>query len=121
MTTLFASGKQARLSQLLVALLIAVAVDAGAKSAGSGRDSDSLDKLSDDFWAWRAKYAPFTGDDVNRMERPGGKRDWSRAGNARTCHVKIYHDATHASAMQLPLRGRLLVDLKASITRLVMF
>jgi uncharacterized protein (DUF885 family) len=39
----------------------------------------SLDKLSNDFWAWRAKYAPFTGDDVNRIERPGGTRDWSRA------------------------------------------
>jgi hypothetical protein len=35
--------------------------------------------LADDFWAWRAKHAPFTGDDVNRMERPGGKRDWSQA------------------------------------------
>jgi len=41
--------------------------------------ADSLDKLANDFWAWRAKYAPFTGDDVNRMERPGGVRDWSRA------------------------------------------
>ena len=41
--------------------------------------ADSLDKLADDFWAWRAKYAPFTGDDVNRIERPGGLRDWSRA------------------------------------------
>ncbi|HXX41621.1 MAG TPA: DUF885 family protein, partial [Chthoniobacterales bacterium] len=40
---------------------------------------DSLDKLSDDFWTWRAKYAPFNGDDVPRMERPGGVRDWSRA------------------------------------------
>src|SRR5437660_9107616 len=39
--------------------------------------TESLDKLADDFWAWRAKYAPFTGDDVNRIERPGGTRDWS--------------------------------------------
>jgi uncharacterized protein (DUF885 family) len=39
----------------------------------------SLDKLANDFWAWRAKYAPFTGDDVNRIERPGGTRDWSGA------------------------------------------
>ena len=41
--------------------------------------TESLDKLASDFWAWRAKYAPFTGDDVNRIERPGGSRDWSRA------------------------------------------
>ncbi|PYJ79125.1 MAG: DUF885 domain-containing protein [Verrucomicrobia bacterium] len=39
--------------------------------------SDVLQKLSDDFWSWRAKFAPFTGDDVNRIERPGGTRDWS--------------------------------------------
>src|SRR6478752_7551782 len=39
--------------------------------------AESLEKLADDFWTWRARYAPFTGDDVNRMERPGGLRDWS--------------------------------------------
>src|SRR6266436_4748887 len=40
---------------------------------------DSLERLADDFWAWRAKHGPFTADDVNRMERPSGRRDWSRA------------------------------------------
>jgi Bacterial protein of unknown function (DUF885) len=44
-----------------------------------GQDGE-LEKLANDFWTWRAKYAPFTGDDVNRLERPGGRRDWSRAG-----------------------------------------
>ena len=43
------------------------------------RQTDSFDKLAADFWSWRARYAPFTGDDVNRIERPGGMRDWSRA------------------------------------------
>src|ERR1700730_3333118 len=41
-----------------------------------------FEKLADDFWTWRAKYAPFTGDDVNRIERPGpapAGREWSRA------------------------------------------
>src|SRR5260370_26649160 len=38
---------------------------------------ESFDKLAADFWVWRAKYAPFTADDVNRIERPGGVRDWS--------------------------------------------
>src|SRR5881398_3933186 len=42
-------------------------------------ESESLDKLANDFWAWRAKYAPFTDDDVNRIERPRGVRDWSRS------------------------------------------
>src|SRR6266702_6291328 len=54
---------------LLVAVLL---VNASAAT-------ESLDKLANDFWVWRAKYAPFTDDDVNRMERPGGTRDWSRA------------------------------------------
>src|SRR5438034_454415 len=48
-------------------------------SMSSRAQADSLEKLADDFWVWRAKYAPFTGDDVNRMERPGGRRNWSRA------------------------------------------
>jgi uncharacterized protein (DUF885 family) len=47
--------------------------------AGAQAQTDSFEKLADDFWAWRAKYAPFTSDDVNRSERPGGTRDWSRA------------------------------------------
>ena len=37
----------------------------------------SLLKLSEEFWNWRATYRPFTGDDVPRLERPGGIRDWS--------------------------------------------
>jgi uncharacterized protein (DUF885 family) len=40
---------------------------------------EALDKLANDFWVWRANYAPFTGDDVNRIGRPGGTRDWSAA------------------------------------------
>src|SRR6266536_3397387 len=42
-------------------------------------ETEALDKLAGDFWTWRAKYAPFTGDDVNRIERPDGMRDWSLA------------------------------------------
>jgi uncharacterized protein (DUF885 family) len=50
-----------------------------ALSTSGQTQADSLDKLATDFWVWRAQYAPFTGDDVNRIERPGGTRDWSRA------------------------------------------
>src|SRR6476661_2303270 len=48
----------------------------------SAEDFATLSKFADDFWTWRAKYAPFTGDDVNRIERPGpaaAGRNWSRA------------------------------------------
>src|SRR2546427_8690636 len=36
------------------------------------QQTEPLDKLAGDFWTWRARYAPFNGDDVPRMERPGG-------------------------------------------------
>jgi uncharacterized protein (DUF885 family) len=57
----------------------AVFLSSLALVASRQAQADSLDKLADDFWSWRAKYAPFTGDDVNRIERPGGMRDWSKA------------------------------------------
>jgi len=34
----------------------------------------------------------------------GGVVAEETAKDARTCHVQIYHDATHASTIQLPLR-----------------
>jgi uncharacterized protein (DUF885 family) len=56
-----------------IILLIAAAVPLRAQ------DTAPLDKLADNFWTWRARYAPFNGDDVPRIERPGGMRDWSGA------------------------------------------
>ena len=46
--------------------------------------SDSIPKLGDDFWTWRARFGPYTSDDINRMERPMGVvRDWSAAAVAQ--------------------------------------
>jgi hypothetical protein len=45
--------------------------------------ADSLEQLATDFWAWRAKYRPFTFDDVPRMEHAGGVRDWSAGAIAK--------------------------------------
>jgi uncharacterized protein (DUF885 family) len=63
--------------RVLAALLLLSAVSLAPAKA------DSLDKLASDFWTWRAKYRPFTGDDVPRMEHPGGMRDWSAAAVAK--------------------------------------
>ncbi len=53
--------------------------------------TEALDKLANDFWTWRAKYAPFTADDVNRLERPGGACDWSAAAiDKRTRDLKEF-------------------------------
>ena len=46
-------------------------------------NTDSLNQLASDFWTWRAKYRPFTGDDIPRMEHLGGVRDWSAASIAK--------------------------------------
>src|SRR5512132_2299926 len=61
---------------------VCVAILCGLRASAPAQ-TEALHKLADDFWAWRAKYAPFTGDDVNRIERPGGMRDWSRASIER--------------------------------------
>jgi uncharacterized protein (DUF885 family) len=45
--------------------------------------TDSLDQLAADFWIWRARYLPFSFDDVPRMEHPAGTRDWSAESIAK--------------------------------------
>ena len=52
------------------------------------QQDNALDKLANDFWTWRAKYSPFNGDDVPRMERPDGIRDWSRAAIDKRYGIK---------------------------------
>jgi len=67
---------------LLVAFFISLS-SAAAQTNSQASAPESLDKLADEFWSWRATYAPFTGDDVNRIERPGGMRDWSASAVAK--------------------------------------
>jgi uncharacterized protein (DUF885 family) len=38
---------------------------------------DSLQSLASDFWEWRARYQPFSKDDIPRIDHPAGRRDWS--------------------------------------------
>jgi uncharacterized protein (DUF885 family) len=49
----------------------------------SARANDSLQSLADDFWEWRARYQPFSKDDIPRVDHPDGPRDWSAASIAR--------------------------------------
>ena len=77
------------LALALLAFSVAGVADAGPRSAtaattpADSASPDALQKLGADFWIWRSQYAPFSGDDVNRLERPGGPRDWSAAAVAR--------------------------------------
>ncbi len=70
----FLSRKLLECVPVLASLLLLTSLSAAVQA-----QPDSLEQLANDFWAWRAKYAPFTSDDVNRIERPGGMRNWSRA------------------------------------------
>lgn len=60
---------------LLFGLVFLLAHDVRAQAA----PDHPLQKLAADFWKWRAEFGPFSGDDVNRIERPGGVRDWSQS------------------------------------------
>jgi hypothetical protein len=68
--------------------------------------TDSLDRLASDFWTWRAKYRPFSTDDIPRIERPGGVRDWSATAIAkqRTDLADFEHrwSALHTEDLAIP-------------------
>jgi hypothetical protein len=64
-------------SALFLTLLLC-AGNVCSQVAAPTADRNPLEQLAQKFWVWRARYAPFTADDVNRIERPGGVRDWSR-------------------------------------------
>ncbi len=42
-----------------------------------------MNQLASEFWTWRTKYRPFTFDDIPRMDRAAGIRDWSEAAVAK--------------------------------------
>jgi Bacterial protein of unknown function (DUF885) len=71
-------------SKVLVLLVLAFSLvsplPAQQKSAAGW---DAFTTLAADFWTWRAQYQPFSADDIPRIERPGGERDWSAASIAR--------------------------------------
>src|SRR5437870_7954810 len=67
------------MQKFVVLLLLLLPCGIRGQTEPAASTSDTLDMLANDFWSWRAKYAPFTGDDDNRLERPGGVRDWSAA------------------------------------------
>ena len=42
----------------------------------------ALDAWAHDFWQWRALYQPYSADDIPRIDRPAGPRDWSASSIA---------------------------------------
>jgi hypothetical protein len=62
--------------------LVAIVLPLSSPISVAQSKADSFYQLASDFWTWRAKYRPFTFDDVPRMEHAGGVRDWSAASLA---------------------------------------
>ena len=60
-----------------------LAQSATSSDKAAALQSPSLESLSNDFWQWRSRYQPFSQDDIPRIERSSGPRDWSSASIAR--------------------------------------
>jgi hypothetical protein len=45
--------------------------------------ASSLGMLAADFWQWRARYQPFSSDDIPCIDHIPGRRDWSPVSHAR--------------------------------------
>jgi uncharacterized protein (DUF885 family) len=43
----------------------------------------ALQQFAAEFWNWRARYQPFSTDDIPRLEHPSGERDWSAGSIAK--------------------------------------
>jgi uncharacterized protein (DUF885 family) len=65
----------------IVGILVSVCLHAAPLLAQA--EKDPLAVLANDFWQWRARYQPFSQDDIPRLERPIGPRDWSANSIAR--------------------------------------
>jgi uncharacterized protein (DUF885 family) len=78
------------LERLLPACLIVLVLSCLLKEPVLAEDkapTGSLEALADDFWQWRARYQPFSKDDIPRIERPiedrADVRDWSASSIAK--------------------------------------
>jgi hypothetical protein len=68
--------------------------------------SGSLETLATDFWEWRARYQPFSNDDIPRIEHRPGPRDWSAAAitkqNAELSDFETRWKALDTSGWSVP-------------------
>lgn len=70
-------------------LLLLILISCGALIHAEGIapqarvQAGALEQFAADFWSWRARYQPFSTDDIPRLERPTGERDWSAGAIAK--------------------------------------
>jgi uncharacterized protein (DUF885 family) len=62
---------------LLIFCGVIIRADDSQPPAQMQAQAAALQQFAADFWAWRARYQPFSTDDIPRLEHPAGERDWS--------------------------------------------
>ncbi len=62
---------------LLILISCGVLIRADEVKPPTQAQAGALDQFAAEFWTWRAPYEPFSADDIPRLERPEGERDWS--------------------------------------------
>jgi uncharacterized protein (DUF885 family) len=71
----------------VLALLILVSCGALVRAdeikAPAQAQSGPLEQFAAEFWTWRARYQPFSTDDIPRLDHPVGERDWSAGSIAK--------------------------------------
>ena len=63
----------------LPVILVALHLNFATILLAQHHNEGPLQKFAWEFWQWRAATQPFSTDDIPRIERPGGTRDWSRS------------------------------------------
>jgi uncharacterized protein (DUF885 family) len=62
---------------LLILNSCAALTRAEAVTQQASAQAGPLEQFAAEFWSWRARYQPFSTDDIPRLEHPSGERDWS--------------------------------------------
>ena len=68
---------------LLLLISCAALMRAESVTQQASAQAGSLEQFAAEFWNWRARYQPFSTDDIPRLEHPSGVRDWSAGSIAR--------------------------------------
>jgi uncharacterized protein (DUF885 family) len=68
---------------LLILLSCASLMRAEPVIQQTAAQAGSLEQFAAEFWSWRARYQPFSADDIPRLEHPAGERDWSAGSIAK--------------------------------------
>jgi hypothetical protein len=68
---------------LLILISCSALLRAEAATQQAAAQAGALEQFAAEFWNWRARYQPFSTDDIPRLEHPAGERDWSVGSIAR--------------------------------------